>query len=152
MILRIDHVGLVTHGAAGVAALLAALGLERTDLGRAPDFGVACEFWGVAGATGGPTVEVVSPLGDDSAVAGRLARAGPGLYHVAFEVDDVERELTRLSGNGIAPVDGLPRSGARPGMRVAFVYLPKPASVLVELVEYTAGAAVTPAPAAGGRR
>ena len=67
---------------------------------------------------------------------GVLARSGPGLYHIAFVVDDIERELERLRTHGFVAVDPQPCNGARPGMRVAFMYLRRPAGMLIELVEY----------------
>ena len=138
MILGIDHVGVVTEDAAGVGAFLDALGMTRTEDGTAPDYGVSCDFWQFSPALAEPAVEVVAPVAQDAAVHDYLAKNGPGIYHVAFEVDDLEAELVRLRGNGFVPIDRKPCRGARPGMRVAFLYLPKPAAFLVELVHYPA--------------
>lgn len=135
MIIGLDHVGVATPDAAAAGALLAALGLTLESRGAAADYGVDCAFW--TPAKGGAAVELVCPHHDrDSSVSGLLARGEQGLYHVAFEVDDLEGELARLRGQGVVPVDQEPRRGARPGMRVAFVYVRKPAGLLVELVEY----------------
>jgi methylmalonyl-CoA/ethylmalonyl-CoA epimerase len=133
MLLCIDHIGLATDAPAGIAPFLAALGLSRTDDGVAEHYGVACEFWQRGDE---PAVELVSPARTGSVLDARLAGAGPGLHHVAFRVDRLEPELDRLRHEGFAAVDDLPRAGARPGMRVAFLYLPRPAGLLVELVEY----------------
>ncbi|MEV1115548.1 VOC family protein [Actinosynnema sp. NPDC049800] len=135
MILGIDHVGLLTADPEGVGALLAVLGLSKVDGGAADDYGVSCDFWQVGADPAAPAVEVVAPTREDSAVAGRLAR-GPGLYHVAFEVDDLRAEASRLRANGFALVDAEPCRGARDGMAVQYLYAPKPAGVLVELVHY----------------
>lgn len=143
MILGIDHIGLATDDAAGAGVFLAALGMRQTDAGIARGYGVACEFWayddGDSGdhpRAAGPAMETVCPLRAGSPVAGRLARHGPGLYHVAFTVDDIGAELVRLRGHGFAPVDSGPQAGARKGMRVAFMYAPRPACLLIELVCY----------------
>ena len=136
MILGIDHVGVVTEDPAAVGAFLDALGMTRTEDGTAPDYGVSCDFWQFSPAPAEPAVEVVAPVAPDAAVHDYLAKNGPGLYHVAFEVDDLEGELTRLRRNGFIPIDREPCRGARAGMRVAFLYLPKPAAFLVELVDY----------------
>lgn len=135
MILGIDHVGLLTADPEGVGALLTVLGLSKVDSGVAGDYGVSCDFWQVGADLAAPAVEVVAPVREDSAVAGRLAR-GPGLYHIAFEVDDLEAEASRLRANGFALVDAEPCRGARDGMAVQYLYAPKPAGVLVELVRY----------------
>lgn len=135
MILGIDHIGLVTDDPAGVGSFLAALGMRLADVGVAQAYGVTCHFWQHPGDQA--TVELVAPVRNDSAVTDYLARKGPGLYHIAFAVDDVEFELARLKNNGYIPVDSTPCAGARQGMRVAFMYLGKPAGLLIELVQYS---------------
>ncbi|HEV2887552.1 MAG TPA: VOC family protein [Jatrophihabitans sp.] len=136
MITGIDHIGLATEDPAGVAAFLTALGMDKDDQGVADEYGVACEFWSYPAAGGQPAVELVTPVREDSALSDHFTRRSPSLYHVAFEVDDLDGELERLRGHGLVPVDAAPCAGARPGMRVAFMYVPKPAALLIELVQY----------------
>ncbi|WP_316524244.1 VOC family protein [Kitasatospora brasiliensis] len=136
MILGVDHVGLATADPARAAAQLALLGLTLTDRGTADSYGVACEFWNLPGDAGGTAIELVSPVRSGSAVDGRLSGPGPGLYHIAFSVDDLEHEAARLRAAGFLALDAQPCRGARPGMRVVFLYLPEPAELLVELVHY----------------
>ncbi|HEU5269320.1 MAG TPA: VOC family protein [Jatrophihabitans sp.] len=136
MIKGIDHIGLATDDPAVLAPFLTALGLRRDDAAVAEAYGVSCEFWSHSSGAGQPAVELVSPVRPDSAVAERLAKQGPGLYHLAFEVDELEPELARLRAAGFVQIDATPCAGARPGMRVAFMYLRKPAATLIELVEY----------------
>lgn len=133
MILGVDHVGVMTGDPDGVGGFLTALGMRKSDEGVADDYGVACQFWG---ASEGPAIEVVSPVRENSSVSDMLGRAGPGLYHIAFVTDDVELEFNRLRRLGFAAVDSRPCRGARAGMTVAFMYLRKPAGLLVELVQY----------------
>lgn len=134
MIIGVDHIGVATADPAGAGSLLALLGLSMADSGEAEDYDVDCQFWTFA--TGGPAVELVSPRNEQAAVNRRLARQEQGLYHVAFEVDQLTDELDRLRREGFVLIDRRPRAGARPGMRVAFVYAPRPARFLIELVEY----------------
>lgn len=137
MILRIDHVGVATEDPSGVGEFLSALGMSVEDEGVADAYGVACQFWQFSAGAGLPSVELVAPVRDDSAITGHLNKRGPGPYHIAFEVDDVEAELARLRGRGFLAVDRVPCQGAREGMRVAFMYLRKPAGFLIELVQYS---------------
>jgi methylmalonyl-CoA/ethylmalonyl-CoA epimerase len=136
MILRIDHIGLVTAEPAALAPFLSALGMSTVDSGVADDYRVACEFWQLGRHNGEPAIELVSPATDGSVLDAHLARRGPGLHHLAVEVDDVAVELDRLRHNGFTPVDREPCAGARKGMLVAFTYLPRPGGLLVELVQY----------------
>ena len=135
MILRIDHIGVATDDPVAMIPFLNALGMTATASGSAPAYGVSCQFWQIADGTGGAAVELVTPVADGS-VREHLRRQGPGPYHLALEVDSVDAELTRLRTHGFVPVDRVPCAGARPGMWVAFMYLPRPAGLLVELVEY----------------
>ncbi|HEX6523996.1 MAG TPA: VOC family protein [Streptosporangiaceae bacterium] len=133
VILGVDHVGVATDDPAGVAKFMTALGLRKSDAGMADDYGVACEFWR---APEGSLIEVVSPVREKSAVSDMLGQSGPGLFHIAFVADDIELEFSRLRGQGFTAVDSRPCRGARAGMRVLFMYLRKPASLLIELVQY----------------
>ena len=61
--------------------------------------------------TGESKVELLVPTSPDSAIAKHLERRGPGLHHIAFYVDDLQAELTRLQGLGYRIVTG-PKPGA----------------------------------------
>lgn len=136
MIIGIDHIGLATHEPAALAGPLAALGLSHTDAGVALTYQVGCQFWSDPRRRTQPAVEIVSPLASDSTVTRHLATRGPGLHHVAFRVDQLDAEVNRLRREGFSSVDDRPHPGARPRMRVRFLYLRHPSSLLVELVEY----------------
>ena len=137
MILRLDHVGFATDDSTRLSALMRTLGLTEGATGTADEYGVACAFWATAADRTCTAIELVSPTRADSAIAGQLTGGG-GLYHVALEVDDLAGEQARLRRAGLVPVDRTPCNGARAGMRVAFLYAPRPADLLVELVAYTA--------------
>jgi methylmalonyl-CoA/ethylmalonyl-CoA epimerase len=63
-----------------------------------------------------------------------VARRGPGLHHVAFEVDDVARAVSDLRGRGVRFVDETPRTGGM-GTTIAFIHPAATGGLLVELVE-----------------
>jgi methylmalonyl-CoA/ethylmalonyl-CoA epimerase len=78
-------------------------------------------------------VELLSALGPDTPVGRFLSRRGPGMHHVAYEVDDLAGELARLEGEGAELIDTAPRPGLF-GMQVAFVHPDSAHGVLSELV------------------
>ena len=62
-----------------------------------------------------------------------LAKRGPGMHHVAYEVDDVGAELERLATDGVNLIDPTPRKGLF-GLEVAFIHPDAVHGVLAELV------------------
>jgi methylmalonyl-CoA epimerase len=87
----------------------------------------------VALHVGGGRVELLAPLGADTPVGRFLARRGPGMHHVAYAVDDLRAELSRLDGQGVQLVDHEPRPGLY-GLQVAFIHPDAVHGVLTELV------------------
>ena len=78
-------------------------------------------------------VELVAALGDDTPVGRFLAKRGPGMHHVAYEVDDVEAALEELAAAGAELIDAAPRRGMF-GLQVAFVHPESVHGVLSEVV------------------
>ena len=76
-------------------------------------------------------VELLVPTSQDSAIAKHLEKRGPGLHHIAFHVEDLEAELSRLVEMGYRVVVE-PKVGAD-GKRIAFLHPSDSAKVLVEL-------------------
>ena len=87
----------------------------------------------VAVRLGESRVELLAPLEEDTPVGRFLARRGPGMHHVAYEVDDVGGELTRLAAGGVELIDSAPRQGLF-GLEVAFLHPDAAGGVLSELV------------------
>ena len=82
---------------------------------------------------GSGRVELLAALGPDTPVGRFLARRGPGMHHVAYQVADLRAELSRLAGEGVQLVDHEPRPGLF-GLQVAFVHPDAVHGVLSELV------------------
>jgi len=82
---------------------------------------------------GGSRVELLAALGDDTPVGRFLAKRGPGMHHVAYEVDDVSAALAELSEQGVELIDAQPRRGMF-GLQVAFVHPESVHGVLSEVV------------------
>jgi methylmalonyl-CoA epimerase len=79
-------------------------------------------------------VELLAPLGPDTPVGKFLAKQGPGLHHVAYQVSDIEATLQALKTAGLALIDQQPRTGIR-GSRVAFLHPRATVGVLTEIVQ-----------------
>jgi methylmalonyl-CoA epimerase len=82
---------------------------------------------------GSSRVELLAPLGPETPVGKFLAKRGPGMHHVAFEVEDVAAELARLRADGVELIDEQPRRGLF-GLEVAFVHPESTGGVLAEFV------------------
>jgi methylmalonyl-CoA/ethylmalonyl-CoA epimerase len=82
---------------------------------------------------GSDRVELLAALGEDTPVGKFLSKRGPGMHHVAFEVDDVGAALDELAADGAELIDARPRRGLF-GLQVAFVHPDAVHGVLAEIV------------------
>ena len=78
-------------------------------------------------------VELLASLGAETPVGQFLAKRGPGMHHVAYEVDDLSFSLAELERAGAELIDSQPREGLF-GLQVAFVHPDSTHGVLAELV------------------
>ena len=83
---------------------------------------------------GDTLVELIKPRTDQGSNADYLRQHGPGIQHVAFEVDDLEAALAELDKRGVKPLGDAPIPGAG-GMRIAFLDPQAFGGILVELCE-----------------
>ncbi|MGC4122572.1 MAG: methylmalonyl-CoA epimerase [Myxococcales bacterium] len=83
---------------------------------------------------GGVSLELVAPRGGNEGLEKFLAKRGPGLHHLALEVQGLSEGLRALRAGGLQLIDEAPRRGAR-GHSVAFLHPKAAGGVLVELVE-----------------
>ena len=87
----------------------------------------------VAVRMGESRVELLASLGEGTPVGKFLAKRGPGMHHVAYEVDDLPQGLSDLAGRGVQLIDDVPHRGLF-GLQVAFVHPDSVHGVLAELV------------------
>ncbi|HVW88905.1 MAG TPA: methylmalonyl-CoA epimerase [Gaiellaceae bacterium] len=128
--LAVHHVGVAVDDLdAAVAAYASLFGAVVDHRARVEDQGVEAASL----AVGGSRIELLAPLGPDTPVGRFLAKRGPGLHHVAFEVADVAAELDRLRADGVELIDETPRRGLF-GLQVAFVHPQATGGVLAEFV------------------
>jgi methylmalonyl-CoA epimerase len=78
-------------------------------------------------------VELLRALGEDTPVGKFIADRGPGMHHVAYEVEDLRGQLRRLAAQGVELIDEEPHEGLF-GLEVAFIHPHSAQGVLAELV------------------
>jgi methylmalonyl-CoA/ethylmalonyl-CoA epimerase len=133
---RIDHVGVA------VEDIDAALELYEGAFAMALAHRETVEEQGVEAVlldVGDGHVELLRPLGPETAVGKFLERKGPGLHHVAYAVDDIDATLAKLAAAGLELIDREARVGIRES-RVAFLHPRSTGGVLTEIVEPAEGA------------
>ena len=126
----IHHVGIaVADLDSAVETYRRLFGAELEHRESVPDQGVeaACLRIGTG------RIELVASLGPETPVGKFLAKRGPGMHHLAFEVADVAAELERLAADGAELIDEQPRQGLF-GIEVAFVHPAATGGVLAEFV------------------
>jgi methylmalonyl-CoA epimerase len=104
-------------------------GAELEHRQAVPDQGVEA----AAVLVGEGRVELLASLGEETPVGRFLAKRGPGMHHVAYEVRDLRAALARLSDAGAELIDPEPRAGLF-GLEVAFVHPDSVHGVLSEVV------------------
>ena len=132
---RIDHIGVAVEDLDAAIALYGErLDLELVHREVVEEQGVEAVLLDV----GEGHVELLRPLSAETPVGRFLAKRGPGLHHVAYQVDDVQATLTALRERGLQLLDEQPRTGIR-GSRVAFLHPASSGGVLTEIVQPSEG-------------
>ena len=135
MFRRVDHIGVA------VEDLDAALALYERDYAMELVHREVVDEQGVEAVlldVGENHVELLRPLGEDTPVGKFLAKRGPGLHHVAYQVPDIEATLAALREAGLRLIDEQPRTGIR-NSRVAFLHPASSGGVLTEIVQPAKG-------------
>jgi methylmalonyl-CoA/ethylmalonyl-CoA epimerase len=89
----------------------------------------------IAGLSAGDSlVELLEPEVENSPIAKFIDKRGPGIHHICFTVDNIDKTLERCRAAGVRLIDETPRVGAE-GKRIAFLHPSSTAGVLVELSE-----------------
>jgi len=130
MALNVHHIGIA------VSDLDAAIAVYTGLFGATVEHRETLADQGVEAASlhvGPSRLELLCPLGPDTPVGKFLAKRGPGMHHVAFEVADLAAELDRLRADGVQLIDETPRRGMF-GLQVAFVHPEATGGVLAEFV------------------
>ncbi len=79
-------------------------------------------------------VELMEPHGDDSMMKKALEKRGPGIHHMAVEVDDVQSRMDALINEGLRFTSENPTLGLNDSL-ICFLHPKSTAGILTELVE-----------------
>lgn len=128
---RIDHVAIVVEDIdLGLKFWQHTLGLDLDHVEEVAEQQAKVAFL----PTGQSEVELVKPTTEDSGVARFLAKRGPGIHHICFEVEGLESILSDLKDRGVRLINETPVLGAG-GHHIAFIHPESTQGVLVELFE-----------------
>ena len=79
-------------------------------------------------------IELLESTDSDSSIQKFINKRGPGIHHIAFAVDDVEKSLKEVQENGVKVIDRKPRPGAE-GLEIAFLHPKSTFGVLTEFCQ-----------------
>lgn len=132
MLRKIDHLGVAVRSLAeAIPFYRDVLGLPLAGVEEVASYRVRVAFFKV----GESKLELLEPTSPEGMIAGFVAAHGPGLHHVAYEVDDLAEAIRACEARGARMIDRAPRPGAH-GARVAFVDPGSSGSVVTELLEH----------------
>jgi methylmalonyl-CoA/ethylmalonyl-CoA epimerase len=127
---RVNHLGVVVGDLdAATKGFRDILGLP---LDRVEEYGSELDIAFLP--CGDTQIELISPRGPGGFTGDYLAENGPGIHHVALEVDDLEAALAELAERGVEPIGEAPRPGAGNTL-IAFLDPAPFGNILVELCQ-----------------
>ncbi|TDQ32842.1 methylmalonyl-CoA/ethylmalonyl-CoA epimerase [Zeaxanthinibacter enoshimensis] len=132
---KIEHIGIAVKDLEASNSLFEKLfGQPHYKTESVASEGVTTSFFQV-----GPNkIELLEASNEDSPIAKFLEKKGEGIHHIAFAVEDIEAEITRLKEEGFTLIHEKPKKGADNKL-VAFLHPKSSNGVLVELCQEIAG-------------
>ncbi len=128
---KIEHIGIAVKDLDNSNALFAKLfGVPHYKIEAVASEGVRTSFF----QSGPNKIELLEATHPDSAIAKFLEKKGEGIHHIAFAVENIEKEMERLKQEGFVVLPGFPKQGADNKM-VAFLHPKGTNGVLVELCQ-----------------
>lgn len=128
---KIEHIGIAVKDIEGSKELFEKLfGTRQYKVEEVASEGVKTSFFQV-----GPNkIELLEATREDSPIAKYIEKKGEGIHHIAFEVDDIAKEIARLKDEGFIVLNEQPKKGADNKL-VAFLHPKSSNGVLVELCQ-----------------
>ena len=130
LLTRFDHVGIVVRDMEeALATYCDQLGFQLIERVTIEEQLVTAAFLNAYNST----IELISPLDEESGTARFLRNRGEGTHHICFEVDNLVDALSALREAGVQLIDEVPRRGVH-GM-VAFVHPKAAHGTMIELLQ-----------------
>ena len=131
MLTKINHIGIATNSLDGAIPFYRdILGMAFMGMEEVAEQQVRVAFFEV----GESKIELLEPTTAESPIAKFLEKNGPGIHHVAYEVENIEAAIAKLESEGARMIDKAPRLGAH-GVRIAFIHPKSSNGVLTELCQ-----------------
>ena len=131
MIKKVEHIGIAVKDLDQAEKLFSALlGIASYKREVVASEKVTTSFF----RAGDSKIELLETLADESAIARFISKKGEGMHHIAFEVDDIHAEMTRLKELGFNLLSEEPMRGADNKL-ICFIHPKSAGGVLVELCQ-----------------
>ncbi|MFA5499112.1 MAG: methylmalonyl-CoA epimerase [Candidatus Cloacimonadia bacterium] len=130
MIKKLNHIGIAVKDMDAAIELYRKLGLEVEGTEVVESQKVRVAFIPV----GDTRIELLEATAEDSPIAKFIEKRGEGIQHLAFSVDDIEKQIEVAMENGIQMIDKEPRPGAH-NTKIAFAHPKSTNGVLVEFCQ-----------------
>ncbi len=128
---KIEHIGIAVKDLDASNEIYARLlGKPHYKMEEVLTEGVRTSFF----ETGPNKIELLEATHDESPIAKFIQKRGEGIHHIAFAVENIEKEMERLKNEGFTLLNEKPKLGAD-NKWVAFVHPKTTSGVLVELCQ-----------------
>ena len=131
MVNKIEHIGIAVKNMDDANVLFEKmLGVPSYKMEAVESEGVLTSFF----QTGNNKIELLVATNPESPIAKFLEKKGEGIHHIAFDVDDIHAEISRLKSEGFVLINEVPKKGADNKL-VVFLHPKNINGVLVELCQ-----------------
>lgn len=128
---KIEHIGIAVKNLKDANVLFEKLlGAPHYKMEEVVSEGVKTSFF----KSGPNKIELLEATNEDSPIAKFLEKKGEGVHHIAFAVEDIVSEITRLKEEGFTVLNEIPKKGADNKL-VAFLHPKGTNGVLIELCQ-----------------
>jgi len=128
---KIEHIGIAVQDIDASNKVFAKIfGKDSYKLEKVESEGVITSFFEI----GENKIELVAATTEDSLISKCLEKWGEGMHHIAFAVEDIKKEMTRLKNEGIRLLNESPKEGADNKM-ICFLHPQDTNGVLIELCQ-----------------